>query len=185
MNFLSALDYSHYIIKSRIGRGDSVIDATVGNGNDTILLANLVGESGKVYGFDLQSDAINITINRLKENNLEKQVISILDNHENIDKWVKEPINGAMFNLGYLPGSDKQYKTNPNSTINAITHILNLLIEGGLITIVVYTKHDDGYEAEKIEEFLKTLPQKEFTVLKCDFLNQVNFPPYLIVLEKR
>ncbi len=185
MNFSSVLEYSHYIIKSKINSGDVVIDATMGNGHDTLFLADLVKENGKVYSFDIQSEAIDITRKKLNDNNLLSQVTCILDSHEKIDELVKEPIKAAMFNLGYLPGADKISKTNPTITIEALKHAYKLLTTGGIITIVIYTRHDNGYEAEKVEEFLKTLPQQEVSVMKCSYLNQANYPPYVIVIEKR
>lgn len=184
MTFPSMLEYSHHLIKERVNRGDIVVDATLGNGYDTEFLANIVGEKGKVYGFDIQKKAIDNTNKRLKENNLDKQVITILDSHENIKNWVKEPIKAAMFNLGYLPKAEKTIKTNYQSTIEAINQLLDLIVVSGVITIVIYIEHDNGNEASKVEEFIMALPQRNFSVIKYENINQINYPPYLIAIEK-
>ena len=34
--------------------GDYAVDATLGNGHDTCFLAKIVGDNGKVFGFDIQ-----------------------------------------------------------------------------------------------------------------------------------
>ena len=93
----------HEILKTKIKEGDIVVDATVGNGYDTVFLAKVVGKTGRVIGFDIQEKALNNTKDKLIRENLEGRVILIHDSHSNIDKYIKEPINGAMFNLGYLP----------------------------------------------------------------------------------
>lgn len=61
----SPLRFSHEIIKQALVSGDTVIDATVGNGNDTVVLAKAVGSMGKVYGFDIQEEAIDKTKEKL------------------------------------------------------------------------------------------------------------------------
>ena len=50
---LSAVDFSHKLLKETVSNGDLVIDATAGNGSDTVLLATLVGAARKVIGFDM------------------------------------------------------------------------------------------------------------------------------------
>lgn len=86
-----------------IKKGDVVIDATMGNGYDTVYLGNLVGESGKVYAFDVQEEAILSTKKKVVRDNMEDRIELILDGHENLDKYIKEDVSCVVFNLGYLP----------------------------------------------------------------------------------
>lgn len=181
----NAVKVSHLIIKSRIKDKDIVIDATCGKGNDTLFLAKLVGEKGKVYAFDIQKEAIDITNQKLTENNLSDRVILINDSHEKIDNYIKKPINGAMFNLGYLPGSKSKLVTLPHTTLKAVKSTLNLLKKGGLITIVFYPGHEGGQEElEMVRNYLTKLSQSEFEVSQINFINQANNPPLLITVEK-
>jgi tRNA G37 N-methylase Trm5 len=134
----NSLNQSHDIIKKIINEGDVVVDATAGNGNDTLLLAKLVGEKGRVYAFDIQQDAINNTIKKLQDNNLDPRVTVIKDGHQNMDKYVNDGIKAVMFNLGYLPGGDHSIATKGDTTITAVKKSMDLLMVGGIITVVIY-----------------------------------------------
>lgn len=181
----NAVTVSHLIIKSLIKEKDIVIDATCGKGNDTLFLAEQVGKEGKVYAFDIQKEAIDITSQKLAEKNLSDRVILINDNHEKIDEYIKEPIDLAMFNLGYLPGSKSRLVTLPHTTLKAVEKTLNLLKKGGLITIVFYPGHEGGQEElDQVKSYLINLPQEEFEVSQISFINQRNNPPLLITVQK-
>ncbi|MFV9509768.1 class I SAM-dependent methyltransferase [Tepidibacillus sp. LV47] len=185
MAFLPILQYGKELIRTRVKKGDIVVDATCGNGFDTVFLAELVGETGKVYGFDIQEQAIIKTKNRLKEKNLLDRVHCIQESHEEIKKWVKHKVKAAMFNLGYLPGSDKTIVTKGETTIKAIEALIHLLTDDGIIVLIVYTGHDQRQEANIVETFLKSFSQKEYTVMKLQYINQINHAPYLIAIEKK
>lgn len=191
MGFPKVLNYAQTLIAERVNEGDVVIDATCGNGNDTVFLAELVGAKGKVYAFDIQEQALAKTKERLAQlwhaSSTEypiKNVQYIKAGHEEVDQWVDEPVAAVMFNLGYLPGADKSITTTPENTIKALKAIFDLLAIGGIVTIILYIEHDTGFEAAMVEEYLKTLDQKSFQVLKYGFINQINYPPYLIAIEK-
>ncbi|BAP85362.1 SAM-dependent methyltransferase [Paucilactobacillus hokkaidonensis JCM 18461] len=186
MNLQSALEFSHTILKDNITAGETVIDATVGNGNDTIFLASLVGKTGRVYGFDIQQTAIDTTQQQLLLTGLQAQTTLICDGHENISKYVTNQIGGAIFNLGYLPGGDKTVITHGKTTIQAIKTLLPLLRRGATICIVIYYGHPGGNnERQSVEQFATKLDQKIFNVLEYQFINQVNTPPRLVVIQKR
>ncbi|MFI3209524.1 MAG: class I SAM-dependent methyltransferase [Peptostreptococcaceae bacterium] len=172
-------------LKSFVNEGDIVIDATVGNGHDTVFLNSLIKKSGKIYAFDIQEDAINSTRKLLIENNI-NNVELINNGHENIDKYVFDKISCAVFNLGYLPTGDKTIVTKSETTIAAIKSCLELLNNNGIISISIYSGHEGG-EIEKslVYEFVKSLDQKKFNVLSNTFLNQKNTPPELILIEKK
>ena len=118
----------------------------------------------------------------LKEfNNIEY----ILDGHENVLKYVPTKVKGIIFNLGYLPTGDKNITTMTETTISAIKDSLTLLTKKGVMAICLYPGHPEGKkESIEVLEFVKGLNQKEFEVLKYEFINQVNEPPFLICIEK-
>ena len=115
----NALELSHKYIKDVVNAGDTVIDATAGNGNDTLFLAQLVGSEGKVYAFDIQEKAVENTKNRLAENGVFWCDV-ILDGHQNMKNYVDTVVKAVMFNFGYLPGGDKSVFTHKETSIPAI-----------------------------------------------------------------
>ena len=183
--FINPVAMVKKIILHYVNEGYIVVDCTVGNGNDTLLLAKMVGESGMVYGFDIQAMAIDKTRNKLIEHGLEKRVNLINSGHENIDMYVKDRVHLVVYNLGYLPGGDKKIITTPDTTLESIMKALNLLNANGLLLVTCYTGHKGGMlEKEKVEEFLISLDQRKFNVLKFNFINQKNNPPILYGVEK-
>lgn len=174
------IEFSHRLLTEKVNKEDTVIDATLGNGKDSLFLSQL---ASKVYSFDIQKEAIETSKQFLiKQSNIEY----INDSHENVLSYVKEEVKAAIFNLGYRPGGDKNIFTHPNSTINAITNIIKLLKKKGIIVIVLYPGFVDGKkEADEVTSFLSTLNQNEFDVVEYRFINQINNPPYLLAIEKR
>lgn len=182
------LRFSHEILKKSIVPGDYVIDATVGNGYDTVMLAQLVGQVGKVYGFDIQKEAIETTKEKLLLTGQLPQTELILDGHENIGNYLSEDeqISAATFNLGYLPKGDKSIVTKAETTISAIAQCLLRLRKGGLVSIMVYYGHEGSQgEKEQVDNFVVGLSQEDYQALEYKFPNQRNNPPYLYLVEKR
>ncbi len=183
--FVNAFGISKQICQAKVNRGDIVVDATMGNGNDTAFLCELVGENGKVYAFDIQENAVTKTEERLKSLKIEGRAELIQSGHENMDRYVKEKVKLIIYNLGYLPRGDHEITTNSNTTIESIKIGLDLLEIGGLILLVVYPGHESGRQEKlAIEEYSKGLDQKEFSVVNINFTNQVNDPPEIICIEK-
>lgn len=181
----NSVGLSHVLVSRVVRDGDTVVDATCGNGKDTLFLARLVGEQGRVYAIDIQPKAITNTKKLLEENGLSARMVLIQDDHRFIDRYVNETIKAVMFNLGYLPGGKKDIITRPDSTVGAIKSVLPLLAIGGLVTLVVYTRHPGGREEmERVVEFVSALDQTRFHVIKMEFLNQVNEPPQLVAIQK-
>lgn len=179
-------DINKLYLEQVVKEGDVVVDATMGNGYDTKYLAQKVGESGFVYSFDIQEAAIKSTQKKLVKENLEDRVKLILDGHENMDKYIEGKVSCVLFNLGYLPRCEHMIITKPNTTIKAIKHSLNLLKPHGVISIAIYTGHPGGMEEKNsVYEFVKSLDQSEFNVLECGFINQINSPPQLVLIEKK
>ena len=185
MKLERVLQYAQTLLKSAVTEGDIAVDATAGNGHDTLFLAQLVGDDGFVYAFDVQKQAVDATLHRLLDNALEHRALVLKDGHENVAKYVNKPVAGAIFNLGYLPGSDHEVITRPNTTIQALERLLKLLKVGGIIVLVIYHGHEGGKEErDEVIRFVSELPQKYVHVLRYEFLNQKNDPPFVIALEK-
>lgn len=166
------------IINSFITEKDVAIDATLGNGYDTTFLAE---NFKKVYAFDVQNEAIL----NYKDKNIEN-VSLILDSHENFDKYIKESVNCIVYNLGYLPGSDKIITTKKESTLKSLESGLNLLASNGLMIIALYSGHEEGKEEkEAVLSYCKSLSKKRYGVIYQQFLNRTNNPPALVVIEKK
>ncbi|HHY72616.1 MAG TPA: methyltransferase domain-containing protein [Bacillus bacterium] len=183
------LPFAHSLLESAVKAGDVAIDATVGNGHDTELLAKLVGPNGKVYGFDIQAQAMATTQARLKESGLEERVELFLRSHDELENSVpsehREKLKAAIFNLGYLPGGDKTIVTTADSTINAVKQLLKIMAIEGLIILVIYHGHPEGQlERDQLLEFVETIDQKWAHVLQYRFLNQINHAPFVIAIEK-
>ena len=172
---------SHYIIKNRTKDKIKAVDMTAGNGHDCKFIMDTKNPK-KLFAFDIQKKAKDETLKLVgnKDN-----FSFILDNHKNIEKYIKEPIDLFIFNLGYLPKADKSLTTNYKDVIKALKSCLKLLNDDGLIIICLYPGHKEGrLESIHIEDFLKNLCQKSYQVIKYDFFNQINNPPYLMTIRK-
>lgn len=182
----SILNYAHQILAQAIQVGDTVIDATAGNGHDTLFLAQQVGENGKVWAFDIQNQAIENTQQRLKNAQICHRVQTILASHEHIADYVAQPVAAAIFNFGYLPGGDKQLTTQTQSSLNAVQSVLKLLKKGGVAVLVLYPGHPEGaIESQVLQQFAANLPQPLFSVAHYAFINRKNQPPHIIMIEKQ
>lgn len=177
-NFI--LDYAHLLLKEYIKSDDIVVDATMGNGYDTIFLSKMCK---RVYAFDIQEKAIEETSKKLSELEL-TNVDLILDTHENINHYVTD-YKAVIFNLGYLPNGDKKITTQKESTLNAISSILPRLPISGFIQLVVYKGHEEGKkESDSIHDFLNHLDSNTYKVMKVELPFQDNNPPYIIMIHK-
>lgn len=185
MKLQRVLQYAQFLLSEVIEEGDIAVDATAGNGHDTLFLAKLVGKTGHVYAFDIQQEAIEATKVRLKEHGLSDRSTVILDGHQHVENYVKDKIAGAVFNLGYLPGANHDIITKGETTIQAIDSLLGLLKVGGMMVLVIYHGHEGGKEERNaVIEYVSELPQKHVHVLRYEFINQKNDPPFIIALEK-
>ncbi|MGE7219398.1 class I SAM-dependent methyltransferase [Priestia koreensis] len=184
------LPFARTLLQKTVQEGDIAVDATMGNGHDTVFLADLVGEKGHVYAFDVQETALQSTYKKIEEKQFEDRVTLLQKSHdqvqESLPKDDSRKITGAIFNLGYLPGGDKQIVTKPHSTIDAIQQLLALLEPEGIIVLVIYHGHPEGaIERDEVLSFVHTLDQQDVHVLQYQFLNQQNNPPFIIAIEKR
>ncbi|MEH7224171.1 class I SAM-dependent methyltransferase [Bacillus sp. JJ1566] len=184
------LPFARKLLQLTIHEGDYAVDATIGNGHDTVMLASLVGESGHVFGFDIQLEAIESTTLRLKERGLFERVRLFHESHNQLLTTIPieahGKIAGAIFNLGYLPGGNKDIVTKPDSTIESIEQLLSLMKPEGVIVLVVYHGHEEGVvERDQLMKYCSTLDQNRAHVIMYRFMNQINNPPFIIAIEKR
>jgi len=181
----SAVYLAQMFLSQVLGSGGTGIDATAGNGYDTLFLASLVGPRGKVYAFDIQPIALQNTRLLLEQHGYAERVQLLQAGHEEMEKFVSSPVDAVIFNLGYLPGGDHGVTSRAGTTVKAVRTALNLLRPGGRVSIVVYTGHPGGKdEYLRLEEMTSALDGRHFHVLKIDFLNRSQRAPSVIVIEK-
>lgn len=192
MGFLSVLSFAQELAAARIRPGDTAVDATAGNGVDTLFLAKAVGAKGAVHAFDIQDAALEKTRERLLREPAGGlgRVELHLASHDRMEDYVPVADHGraaaVMFNLGYLPGADQSVITVPGTTLPALNAALSLLRPGGVLTVTVYPGHEGGRaEAEAVDAWAAELPQETCQALCYRFVNQHRQPPYLIAVEKR
>ena len=174
------LEMAHDFLAQVITKENIVVDATMGNGHDTLFLAKLAKQ---VYAFDIQEQALEKTSQRLQEAGLTNAEL-ILQGHETVDQFVTE-VKAAIFNLGYLPSADKSIITQPQTTIEALDKLCHMLVKGGRIAIMIYYGHEGGdIEKDAVMDFVSQLPQQEYTATIYRTLNQINNPPFLVMIEK-
>ncbi|XID93191.1 class I SAM-dependent methyltransferase [Paenibacillaceae bacterium WGS1546] len=191
MGFLSVLSQAQRWVQERAGPGDTVVDATAGNGSDTLFLARTVGPRGIVYAFDVQAEALASTRKRLEKEADERlaAVELVHAGHETMAAALPSDSRGrlaaAMFNLGYLPGAESPLITRPETTLAALDAALGMLRTGGALTIVAYPGHEGGKEeADAAEAWAANVPPSLAQTVLYRFL-QKPAAPYLIALAKR
>lgn len=180
------LPFSKTLLNQHIKEDSIVIDATCGNGHDTLYLAQQT-QQGHVYGFDIQATAIAETERRIGDY---PNVQLIQDSHANVAQHLAPEHRGhvdvAIFNLGYLPHGDKTIITQAPSTIAAIEAIMEMLAPEGIIILVIYHGHPGGTEEkDALLEYLSKIDQQKAHVLQYQFINQQNHPPFICAIEKR
>ena len=174
--FLSAL----------IEEGDRVVDATAGNGWDTLALARMVGAQGRVDVFDIPEQALAQTKERLEANRAEAQVRFWLRDHACLADVVAPGIRAAVFNLGYLPGSDHSVTTQPLSTRKAVQGAMGLLCPGGAVVVTVYRGLPSGVaEGRCLTAYLQTVSLQSFCVVEGKHLNHEESAPYWVIIQAK
>ena len=156
---MALTDTAHQAIQKHFSHSDLsdkvAIDATCGNGHDTVFLAQMGFHT--VLGFDIQKHAIEITQQRLLDHQQNNTKL-IHDGHENLEQYIQSEIECAMFNLGYMPNTHKTITTTESTSIEAIKISLNHLSETGLVSILCYPGHPQGaQETNAIQSYLDNL----------------------------
>lgn len=180
-----AVEIIHDLLQKIVLPGDTVIDATAGNGGDTLFLAQLVGANGKVYAFDIQAEALQTTRKRLQEAGYLNRVCLLQTGHENLDQFATGRLRCAVFNLGYLPGGAKAVVTKGRTTLAALEICLKRLLPGGIVLLTVYWGHPGGQEEKQIlAEYTAGLAKQEWDVTATSFPNRER-APIILAIQKR
>jgi hypothetical protein len=186
---MSLLKLAHQHIKNTLRVGDTAIDATVGNGHDTLFLARQIGLTGRVYGFDIQTDALNATRIKLQQSQLMDCVTLIQASHADMAAHIPVNVHGkiraCMFNLGYLPNSDKSIITQTASTLSALAVACHLLAPQAIMTILAYPGHIGGdEETANVQAWLEQLDTNQFAISTIYSAVASSSAPRLFVIKK-
>ena len=178
----------HHTLNDHLREGDLAIDATAGNGHDTGYLATRVGESGKVIAIDIQRSAIESTRSLLSEKDLLDRVTLLAGDHSVILEQLlgeyKESVATVVFNLGYLPGSDKSVKTEATNTLQALEASAILLRHSGMLCVTAYRAHLGGEEeAATVKEWMSSKESSGW-LIKRHVPTSSNLPPILWLAVK-
>jgi len=201
MQRISLVNVAHKLIKDVLHPGDIAIDATVGNGYDTLFLVEQVSPSGRVFGFDIQQAAIDSTWVKVKSccragkkacsNTLLRLECLTLIQGSHADMAEKIPvqyhgyIRACMFNLGYLPGGDKTIITRTDSTVMALNIASRILSSNGIITVLAYPGHQGGdLETDQVKNWCKQLDKDQFEISIVFSSEHKESAPRLFVIRK-
>ena len=144
----SLTQLAHELLAEHLQPGDIAIDATAGNGHDTLFLARRVGPTGEVHAYDIQAEALQETRRRVQEAGCDAWVRLHPGSHAQLLPTLQADCRGrvaaVVFNLGYLPGGDRHTTTQNDSTLAALEQALALLRPGGALSVLAYRGHPGG-----------------------------------------
>lgn len=182
----NALGVSHRFLRQHLPAGGFAIDATAGNGGDTLLLCETVGKTGRVLALDIQEQAVENTRALLQEKGWSDISQVVQDSHAFLDKYAApESADCVVFNFGWLPGGDHNVFTQKDSSLVAIEKGLACLKPGGIMSLCVYYGRNNGYEErDAILDYVRGLDHRKYTVMVVDFANRINDPPIPILIVK-
>lgn len=176
------IQLAHCFWKEQLQPGDGAIDATCGNGQDTLFLCQLPLEY--VIGIDVQAKAIEKTEALLAE----KKKKALLY-HQCHSQWdlisLPFPPRLIVYNLGYLPGSDKKITTKRETTLHSLQGAISLLGEKGALSITLYPGHEEGNrEEELILQWAQDLSSNQWLVSHHRWINRPRSPSLLWILRR-
>lgn len=174
------------MLRPLIAAGDLVIDATAGNGHDTLFLAGCVGEAGRVLAFDVQATAIDAARKLLEDAGFSSRVSFFEESHGGMETHAAaESVSVIMFNLGYLPGEDHTLTTEMLETLAALEAAARLLKPGGVLSVVCYPGHPAGAtEAEAVEKWMTGKTADGWRVARFGALGTRRPAPFLLVARR-
>jgi hypothetical protein len=181
---------AHHYWKTHLKPGDIAIDATCGNGQDSLYIAKhvLTENSGALYLFDIQQIALDQTRLRLSSELNAMQISRVHFchlNHSEFCQTIKpETVSLIAYNLGYLPGGEKSITTLTETTLMSLNNALSLIKPGGLISVTCYPGHAEGLKEE--EAILNWSSQCNPSLWSCCLHKWINKPksPSLLIIQK-
>lgn len=182
----NALGISHRFIRQHLPKGGFAIDATAGNGGDTLMLCETVGREGRVLAMDIQPQAVENTQKLLAEKGWAEIAQVVQDSHARMDQYVMpESADCVVFNFGWLPGGDHNIFTRKESSLEAIEKSLACLKPGGILCLCIYYGRNNGYEErDAILDYVRKLDHRHYTVMEVTFSNRINDPPIPVFIVK-
>ena len=194
--YRSHLEAVHFFWKCHLkNHAGNILDATLGQGKDTLYLAQLsfdtsisVDQDRKLFGVDIQDQSLEAT-RLLLQNELtasQLQSITLIKScHSDLDLSTMTPLTLIVYNLGYLPCGDKSITTQSATTIKSLQHALDTVSDEGMITITCYPGHEEGKnELAMLRDFLWELPKKKWSVTHLQFAKENSSAPTLWVIQK-
>ena len=184
--FQSHLDLAHTYWKNHLTPSAHVIDATCGNGHDSLFIAQCLN-GGSLYCLDIQKTAIESTKNLLEKKLPAGNSCSIHFFNQSHETFPKEipPCDLIIYNLGYLPGGNKTQTTGTSSTIQSFHNSIQLIKHKGLISITCYPGHAEGaLEQEALLSIARSLSPQDYLVCHHTFENRKAAPSLLLVFKK-
>lgn len=191
--------YAQNLLAEVLSPGDLAVDLTAGNGNDTLFLHRQVTASGQVVAFDITAAALDTTAARLERNGASLRRISqpheplatrgvtlVAAGHEHCGDYLATPVQAAIANLGYLPGSDRRTPTRSDTSLAALERIAAQLAPGGRLAVVAYPGHAEGEsETAAVEDWFQRLPRASWSVLQISVGNCPQAPRLLVAEKNR
>lgn len=178
--FQTAIDHAHSLWRQLLRPGDLAVDATCGNGHDTLLLAELVGPTGRVIAMDIQEEAVTNTRGRL----IDRTWVTLLHQSHAVFPLEAQNARLVVYNLGYLPGGDKNLTTEKTTTLESLEQALSLVCPGGALSVTLYPGHEQGtVEADAVLAFSQTLSPSEWNATHLQWTNRRRAPS-LLLLQK-
>jgi tRNA1(Val) A37 N6-methylase TrmN6 len=190
MQRISLVNVAHNLIREVLHTGDIAIDATVGNGHDTLFLVEQVSPSGRVFGFDIQQTAIDSTKEKFQQTHNPECLTLIHASHADMSDKIPAHYHGKikaiMFNLGYLPGGDKTIITRTDSTVTALDSAHRILSSNGIITVMAYPGHPGGdKETDQVKNWCEQLDNNQFKIsIIYSSENKESAPRLFVILKK-
>ncbi len=185
---LTAITFAHTFLTQHLRAPQLCIDATCGNGHDTLFLAQLMPENGRLIALDIQPEAIAQTEACLSRAGiLPTQYQLHCADHANLAQYAAQGTADAiLFNFGWLPGADHAVFSGEDSSLPALDAALRTLKKGGILSAILYSGEGIGHaEKEAILHWMRALPLTEYTVLTCQFANWADTAPLpCFVLKK-
>jgi len=178
---------AHRELAAVLRPGDLAIDATAGNGHDTVFLAAAVGETGRVLTFDVQTAAVTATKARASAAGLEERIVFIHASHATLADHVSPGSTAAIvFNLGYLPGGDHTLITRTVETLAALDQAVAALRPGGVLAIVCYPGHPGGdEESEAVVTWSCGLADSLYEAETVRSSDTPRASPFLVLVTKK
>lgn len=184
---LSAVALCHRMLAAQAKPGGAYLDATCGNGHDTLFLCKLAGPGGRVLGLDIQPRAVEATNARLAAAGCAEVGRAVLGDHAALLDFVApESQDGIVFNFGWLPGADHAVHSTAGASVQALKAALTALRPGGLLAAVLYSGRVIGSDEKQAAlAFFRALPLTQYTVLVCEFANWADTAPLPVFVWKK